>query len=181
MENETSLSINDITLISLFTALMAVCSWISIPAAIPFTLQTFGVFLTVGLLGGKRGTLVVIVYLLVGAIGLPVFSGLTGGIGHLAGPTGGYMVGFVLSALVMWGFEKLRGRSMKVLTVSMIVGLLICYAFGTLWFVYVYSKNTGKIGILGALGWCVFPYVLPDIVKIALAALLTKRLRPFIK
>ena len=81
--HKSSLSISDITLIALLTAVIAVCSWISIPAAVPFTLQTFAVFLTAGLLGGKRGTITVIVYILLGAIGVPVFSGFTGGIGHI--------------------------------------------------------------------------------------------------
>ena len=107
MDNRSALNVQDITLIGLFTAVMAVCSWISIPATVPFTLQTFAVFLTCGLLGGRRGTLTVLVYLLLGAIGLPVFSGFTGGIGHLAGPTGGYIIGFIFSALVMWLGEQI--------------------------------------------------------------------------
>ena len=79
----------DMALIGLFAALLAICSWISIPTTIPFTLQTMGVFLAVGLLGGKRGTISILLYLLIGAVGVPVFSGFKGGIGALAGPTGG--------------------------------------------------------------------------------------------
>ena len=75
-------------------ALMAVCSWISIPTAIPFTLQTMAVFLAVGLLGGKRGTLAVTAYVLLGAVGAPVFANFSGGIGILLGQTGGYILGF---------------------------------------------------------------------------------------
>ena len=159
---------------------MAVCSWISIPATVPFTLQTFGVFLSVGLLGGKRGSLAVLVYLLLGAVGLPVFSGFTGGIGHLLGPTGGYIIGFIFSALLMWLAERLFGKSVAVLAVSMIAGLIVCYAFGTSWFMSVYTKNTGEIGLMTALGWCVIPYIIPDVAKIVLAVLLTRRLRPYV-
>lgn len=175
-----TLNITDITMMALFTAVMAVCSWISIPAAVPFTLQTFAVFLTAGLLGGRRGTLTVIVYLLLGAIGIPVFSGFTGGIGHLAGPTGGYIIGFIFSALVMWAAEKLFGKSIPVLAASMAVGLIVCYAFGTAWFMVVYARTTEPIGLMTALGWCVFPYIIPDALKIAAALLLCRRLRPVI-
>ena len=170
----------DITMIAQCTALMAVCSWISIPAAVPFTMQTFGVFLAVGLLGGKRGTAAVSVYLLLGAIGLPVFSGFTGGIGHMLGATGGYIIGFLFSALVMWLLERLLGRNMKTLVLSMVAGLITCYAFGTVWFVQVYTRASGPIGAGTALAWCVLPYLLPDCVKIILAALLTRRLYPIV-
>lgn len=87
--------------IALFAVLMAVCSWISIPAVVPFTLQTFGVFVAVSVLGGKRGTLAVVLYLLMGVVGLPVFAGFSGGLGVLLGSTGGYIVGFVFTALTM--------------------------------------------------------------------------------
>ena len=172
-----SIRTKDIALIALFTALLAVCSWISVPTAIPFTMQTFGVFLTIGLLGGKRGTAAILTYLLLGAVGLPVFSGFTGGIGHILGP---YILGFILTALLMWLAEALMGKSLKVLAASMVAGLIICYAFGTAWFIIVYTKNTGEIGLMTALGWCVFPYIIPDVIKIILAVVLTRRLRPYV-
>ena len=125
-DKSSRLGTKDIALTALFVAVMAVCSWISIPATVPFTLQTFGVFLSVGLLGGKRGSLAVLVYLLLGAVGLPVFSGFTGGIGHLLGPTGGYIIGFIFSALLMWLAERLFGKSVAVLAVSMSAGLIVC-------------------------------------------------------
>ena len=143
-DKSSRLGTKDIALTALFVAVMAVCSWISIPATVPFTLQTFGVFLSVGLLGGKRGSLAVLVYLLLGAVGLPVFSGFTGGIGHLLGPTGGYIIGFIFSALLMWLAERLFGKSVAVLAVSMIAGLIVCYAFGTSWFMSVYTKTPGR-------------------------------------
>ena len=89
----------DMAYIAVFAVLIAVCSWISIPTTVPFTLQTFAVFLTVGVLGGKRGSLAVLVYILLGCVGVPVFAGFSGGIGVLAGQTGGYIVGFLFSAL----------------------------------------------------------------------------------
>lgn len=172
----TKTKIYDVAFIALFAAVMAVCSWISVPATVPFTLQTFGVFLAVGTLGGKRGSLAVLTYLLLGAVGAPVFAGFSGGIGCILGSTGGYIVGFLFSALVMWAMEHFFGKSRWVLAISMVIGLLVCYAFGTAWFMIVYANNTGVIGLWTALSWCVFPYIIPDAIKIVLALVLCKRL-----
>lgn len=171
----------DMVYIALFTCLMAICAWISIPGQIPFTLQTMGVFLAVGLLGGKRGTVAVLVYILMGAVGLPVFSGFAGGLGKLLGMTGGYIVGFLVSALLMWAMEALFGSKKWVLPVSMVVGLIACYAFGTAWFMVVYTSSKGAITLGAVLGMCVIPYIIPDAVKIAVALLLTKALKRFVK
>ena len=171
----------DMVYIAVFAVLMAICSWISIPTAVPFTLQTFGVFLAIGVLGGRRGSLAVLVYILLGVIGVPVFAGFTGGIGILLRNTGGYIVGFLFSALVMWAMEMLLGKKTWVLALSMVIGLVVCYAFGTAWFMVVYAKDAGAIGITTALGWCVFPFVIPDLIKIALAMALSKRLAAIIK
>lgn len=171
----------DMVYIGLMACLMAICSWISIPTVVPFTLQTMGVFLAVGLLGGKRGSLAVLVYILLGAVGLPVFSGFKGGIGALLGTTGGYIVGFLASALVMWAMEKAFGKAKWVLPVSMVLGLIACYAIGTAWFMVVYARNTGAVGMMTVLGWCVFPFIIPDLLKIGLALFLTKALKRFVK
>ncbi|MBQ7839762.1 MAG: biotin transporter BioY [Lachnospiraceae bacterium] len=166
----------DMVYIAVFAVLIAVCSWISIPATVPVTLQTFGVFVAVGSLGGRRGSISVLIYLLLGIMGIPVFSGFTGGVGILLGNTGGYIIGFLFSALVMWGVETLLGKKTWVLALSMVLGLFVCYAFGTIWFMAVYADSISKIGLFTALGWCVLPFILPDIVKIALALLVCKRL-----
>ena len=171
----------DMVYIALFACLMAICAWISIPGQIPFTLQTMGVFLAVGLLGGKRGTLAVLVYILMGAVGLPVFSGMSGGIGKLLGMTGGYIVGFLFSALIMWAMEALLGKKLWVLALSMVAGLIVCYAFGTGWFLVVYTNSKGAITLGAVLGMCVLPYIIPDLIKIALALVLTRILRKHIK
>ena len=171
----------DMIYIAMFAIIIAICSWISVPATVPFTLQTFGVFVTVGVLGGKRGSLSVLVYLLLGVIGVPVFAGFSGGLGVLLGSTGGYIIGFLFSALIMWGMEILFGKSNVVLVVSMIVGLLVCYLFGTVWFMSVYARTTGPIGVMTALGWCVFPYIIPDGIKIVLAMILCKRMAKIIR
>ena len=166
----------DMVYIAVFAVLMAICSWISIPATVPFTLQTFAVFLTVGVLGGKRGSMAVLIYILLGAIGIPVFAGFSGGLSTLLGNTGGYIIGFLFSALVMWLMEKLLGKKTWVLAVSMVLGLVVCYAVGTVWFMVVYTQKTGVIGIATVLSWCVIPFIIPDLIKIALALGLSKRL-----
>ena len=151
----------DMAYIAVFTVLIAICSWISIPTAIPFTLQTFAIFLSVSVLGGKRGTMAVLLYVLLGAIGLPVFSGFTGGIG----------------IIIMWLMESIFGKKLMVQALSMVLGLFACYAAGTMWFMSVYMKSTGPIGLTTVLGWCVVPFIIPDIIKIALALTLSKTLR----
>ena len=170
----------DIVYIAGFAVIMAICSWISIPAAVPFTMQTFGVFIAVGVLGGKRGSLSVLVFVLLGAIGIPVFANFSGGIGVLAGPTGGYIIGFLFSALLMWAMEKLPGKKSVMQIVSMIAGLIVCYAFGTVWFVIVYGRMNGPIGFTAALASCVVPFIIPDIIKIALAYVLSRKLRKYV-
>lgn len=171
----------DIVYIGIFAALMAICSWISIPLTVPVTLQTFAVFLAVSLLGGKRGTISVVIFILLGAIGVPVFQGFSGGFGVLLGTTGGYIIGFIFTALIMWLFEHFFGRKIWAQIVSMILGLVVCYAFGTAWFIYVYARANGAISVMTALGWCVIPFIVPDICKIALAFILSKRLYRFVQ
>ena len=166
---------------ALFAALIAICSWISIPTAVPFTLQTFAVFLALGVLGGRLGTLSVAVYLLLGAVGLPVFAGFQGGLGALLGTTGGYLAGFLLTALTVWGAERRLGKSAPVFLVSCLLGLALCYLFGSVWFAAVYAAASGPVGLVTALGWCVFPFVVPDCIKLALALLISRRLRPYVK
>ena len=181
---KTRFQVRDLTYIGIFAALMAICAWISIPVPpplIPFTLQTLGVFLAVGLLGGKRGTIAVLVYILLGAAGAPVFAGFHGGMGSILGLAGGYIVGFLFTALVMWAMERLPGNRTLVLGASMVLGLAVCYAFGTAWYMVLYAQR-GESAALGAvLAVCVAPFLVPDAIKIALALLLTNRLKPHIK
>ena len=166
----------DLVYVALCAVLMAVCSWINIPSAIPFTLQTFAIFCTLGLIGGKRGTASILVYLLLGALGLPVFAGFSGGVGILFGITGGYLLGFILMGLVYWLGERL-GKGRRIVEIgSMALGLVLCYAFGTAWFMFVYARQSGAVTLATALAWCVIPFIVPDLVKMALAVLLSQKL-----
>ena len=167
--------------IALFAVLMAVCAWISIPMTVPFTLQTFSIFAALGILGGRRGTYAVAVYLLLGAAGLPVFSNFQGGLGVLLGTTGGYILGFLCAALLYWLLTARLGSSLPVSVLAMVLGLMVCYAFGTAWFLVVYARTAGGVGLLTALGWCVFPFILPDLAKLTLAVLLSQRVGKYLK
>ena len=162
--------------IALFAAIIAICSWIQIPLTVPFTLQTFAVFCTLGILGGKNGTISVLLYIILGAVGVPVFAGFSGGVGVLLGTTGGYIIGFLFTALLYWAITHFFGDKLPVMILAMALGLVVCYAFGTAWFMLVYARTTGAVGLMTALGWCVFPFILPDCVKISLAILLAKRI-----
>ena len=174
----------DLAYIALFAVLMAVCAWITIPIPKPFvqfTLQTFAVLMAIITLGGRRGLYVTVVYLLMGAVGVPVFSGFRGGLSVLLDTTGGYIIGFVASALVYWLVTSRLGESLPVVIAACVLGLVLCYAFGTAWFMVVYAQNSGPVGLMTALGWCVFPYIIPDLVKLALAVLLSRRVKKFLK
>ncbi len=171
----------DLAYMGLFVALMAICSWINIPMAVPFTLQTFAVFAAVSMLGLSRGTVAVLVYIILGTVGVPVFAGFSGGYGVVLGLTGGYIVGFIFMALIEGGIMKAFGKKIPVMVIAMLLGLVALYAFGTAWFIYAYNRDNGAISVMAALSACVFPYIIPDCCKIALAIVLDKRLARFIK
>lgn len=156
-------------------AFLAICSWITIPSTVPFTLQTLGIFLTLIILGGMYGTITILGYLLLGCVGLPVFSGFSGGIGVVLGPTGGYIIGFLATGIVFWLLEVLLGKSMRIKAVSLIMGLAVCYLFGTLWFVRVYSATNSLIGFKAAILMCVVPFLAFDLGKLVVAILVGKR------
>ena len=177
----TDRSLKDLVYVSMFTALIAVCAQICVPTPVPFTLQTLAIFIAGGLLGWKRGGLCLAVYILLGIVGVPVFAEFSGGLRVLFGMTGGYIIGFLFTALIV-GFmcEKL-GRKLWVLIVSMTLGLAVCYLFGTVWFMVVYTQKVEPIGFVSALGTCVVPYLLFDAAKIGAAAVLVNRLDKIVK
>ena len=155
-------------LCGLFAALMAVCAWIGVPmGSVSVTLQTFGIFLALEILGGKWGTVSIVCYLLLGAAGAPVFSGFRGGIGALLGATGGFLWGFVPLGLCYWGFEKLCKPF------GILAGLLCCYTLGGLWFT-VYTPGAG---FAAAVMTCVVPYLIPDALKLLLARTVSRRVK----
>lgn len=170
--------IKDIVLISLFSAIIVVCSFITIPSAIPFTLQTFAVFLCLNILGAKKGIISILIYIFIGVVGLPVFSGFNGGIGALLNVTGGYIVGFIFSALIFWVITSVfNKKSRKIINlIASFMGLIVCYIFGTLWYVLLYIKNGDSISFISAFTICVLPFIIPDILKIVLSVVISEKI-----
>ena len=166
--------------VGIAAALMAVCSWISVPLIVPFTMQTFAVFTIVGLLGIWQGTCAVCVYIALGAIGVPVFSGFRGGIAALTGATGGYIIGFIALALVMGAVIKIKPESRLWAFVGMALGLFACYAFGSTWFYFVYAGKGEARSLWSILLSCVFPYLLPDAAKAVLSDMIVRRCKKYI-
>ena len=158
---------------ALFAALISICAWISIPVGdIAFTLQTFGIFLALGMLGGKWGCASICVYLMLGIAGVPVFSAFQGGLGVLLGPTGGYLWGFLAAGLVYWSIEKLCKP------IGIISAILVCYGCGCFWFM---RYAGGTVGFVAAAAKCVLPYLIPDAVKLWLAFTLSQRIQKHMK
>lgn len=152
---------------SLLAAMTAICAWIHIPIPpLSFTLQTLAVLLCLGLLGGTWGSVSIGLYLALGLVGLPVFSGFQGS-AALAGPTAGFLWGFALAGLV---YRLLEGVGRLP---AMIGAQLIVYLSGCLWF----SFYAGGIGFPAAAAVCVVPYLIPDAVKLLLAHSLTEKIR----
>lgn len=172
-----SLNVRSMALCALFAAITAVLSQLVIPIGpVPISMSTLAVFLAGGLLGARDGTISQLIYLLIGAVGVPVFSGFSGGLGKLTGPTGGYIIGYIFMALVIGLLVPHCGNKLRYLIPVFSLGLLVCYAFGTMW--YIVLTHTG---IGSALMTCVLPFLPGDAVKIVLSAVLTVKLHKSIR
>ena len=173
--------VRNMALCAFFAALLTLCAWLSIPAGtVAFTLQTFGVALTLLLLGGNRGTVAIFVYLLLGIVGLPVFTGFQGGIGVLLNATGGYILGFLVWGLLYWLLTSVLPNTGKFQIIAMVLGLAACYCFGTGWFNHLYIRQGGSGSLGVVILQCVAPYLIPDAAKLALAFFLSSRLKRFV-
>ena len=162
-----------LVLAALFAALTAVCSQIQIPLPmIPINLALFAVHLCGALLGAKWGALSMAVYALLGAVGVPVFAGFGSGPAVLFGKTGGYILGYILCAAIVGLLSRRLGFTFPKLCLSMVIGVAVCYVFGTAWFMVISGLNLAT-----SLSYCVLPFLPGDAVKILLAAFLALRLR----
>jgi len=169
-------------LCALFAALTAVCTFINIPlpfTPIPINLATLSVFLAGGLLGAKYGALSQLIYIMIGSLGLPIFSNYQGGLGVLVGPTGGFLVGYVIAAfiigLIMNPIIKSNDASRLYvikIVLACLAGMTTYFTTGTLWFMYI--TNTGLYAALFA---CVIPFLIGDALKITAAVFLIGKLR----
>lgn len=167
MENKRTFATVNLVLMALFAAATCVLAPLSVPIGpVPISLTNLVVFASAYVLGWKRGTLTYIVYLLIGLAGLPVFSGFTGGVGKLAGPTGGYLVGFIFTGAICGIFFGRFDRKVVPGFIGMILGMIVAYAFGTAWF----CISTGST-VAAALTICVFPFIIGDIAKMVVTVL----------
>ena len=158
---------------ALFAALTAVCSQLAIPMpwGVPINLALFAVYMAGTMLGPVWGAASQLVYLLLAAVGVPVMAGMQGGPAVLLGKTGGYAIGYILTALITALLVRVLGRKFWALCAAMVVGCAACYLLGTIWFMTLTGAD-----LVSALGWCVLPYLPGDAVKIVLAAMLTIQL-----
>ena len=162
MRNE---SVKTMTMCAIMAALMCILGPMSIQIGpIPISFTNLVIYLAVYLLGAKKGCISYLIYMLLGAVGLPVFSSYTGGIGKLAGPTGGYLVGFILLALISGIVREKTNRNIIWTFVGMIAGTAVAYAFGTVWFVIQAQCTVGY-----AISVCVSPFIPFDLAKIVIA------------
>ena len=167
------MKLREMTHCGVFAAVLAVCAWLSFPfGGLMVSLQSFGVLLALGLLGGRCGTVTVLVYLLLGAAGAPVFSGFRGGISALLGPTGGYLWGFLAACAVYWILERRLPRWL-----NMALGMVVCYICGTAWYYYMHANGALWPVVLT----CVVPYLLPDALKLILSLSISKKIKSLLR
>ena len=161
-------------LIALMTAVTCVLGPLSIPlpfSPVPISLTNFAIFLAIFVLGMKSGTISFIIYLLLGAVGVPVFSSFRGGFQVLAGPTGGYLIGFIFLALIMGFALEHFDRKLVPTIIGMIIGMAVCYALGTVWLAKLLSLSFKEGLMMG-----VIPYLPGDAAKIIIAAIVGPKL-----
>ncbi|MGN1481369.1 biotin transporter BioY [Porcipelethomonas sp.] len=159
----------EIVLVGLAAALMCIAGPFSIPipfSPVPISLTNLAIYIAAFILEWKLCGLSTVIYLLLGMVGLPVFSGFTGGLSKLAGPTGGYLIGFIFTALIC-GFFCHKFNKIYMYVIGMVLGLAVAYIFGTAWFMI--QQDTG---LIPSLTMCVIPFLPGDAVKIVIAAIL---------
>lgn len=157
---------------ALMTAVTCILAPMSIPIGpVPISLTNFAIYLSLYLLDWKKGTLSYFVYLLIGFAGLPVFSGFTGGIGKLAGPTGGYIIGFIPMAIIA-GIIIDNFSQRWIQLAGMIFGTLLCYVLGTVWFCFQSGYTASA-----ALAVCVIPFIPADLCKMVIAMIIGPSIR----
>lgn len=161
---------------SLLAALIAAGAYLALPIGpVPIVLQNLFVFLSGLLLGPRWGVASVGVYLMAGALGLPVFAGGIGGIGRFAGPTGGYLLGYLPAVYVIGWISKKSKKRVAVDVLAMVCGSIIIYTCGVSWLKILSGMTLAKTLVVG-----MYPFILGDIIKIAAAVPIAKALRPII-
>jgi biotin transport system substrate-specific component len=167
----------ELTLTAIVSALLSVSSLIYLPLTVPITLQTLVLFTSLFTLGGKITTVATGLYIIIGSIGLPVFSGFSGGIGRLFDATGGFIFGLLLASLLYWLLTSLLKKEWATMFSAIMCHLLL-YLVGTFWYVLVYLSGEGSV--ISALTVTVLPFLVPDALKLILAYILSQRLKKIV-
>ncbi len=167
--------ISDMSLISMCVAVICLFSWIYIPLTVNITLQTLSIFVISAVFKPKISILSVLVYILLGICGVPVFSGFGVGLGTLFGPTGGYIFSFIAFPPIIYFFVRGNKKSPVLKCLGMTVSLVFSYTAGTLWY-YIAFGLRSDMGYLQLLGVCVLPFIIPDLLKIIIAVTVSQRL-----
>ena len=173
--------INDIVLISLSIILITISAWIEIPFIVPFTLQTLAIFIITGLFKFRISFLSVVIYIVMGIIGIPVFSGFQGGIGVLMKYTGWFLLGFILIPIIYNIINKLIIKKNISLIISFIISLIIIYLIGSIWFYFVYTNMNDNVNFIDCIVISVLPFIIPDLFKLFISLILINKLSNIIK
>lgn len=173
MEKNRQINTRQLTLIGVMAAVTCILGPLSLPiGVVPISLTNLVIYFAIYALGGKRGTLSYIVYLFIGLVGLPVFSGFSGGFPKLFGPTGGYLIGFVFMAFISGIFIDKFSKKIYMCFLGMVLGTIVTYIFGTAWLAYEAHMAFNKALAVGVL-----PFIPGDIVKITIASLIGPQIR----
>ncbi len=173
--------IRSITYIAMCVALISLCAWITIPFAISFTLQLFAVFFIAAISDWKKSFFSVIAYIGLGLAGAPVFAGFQAGPSVLFGITGGYLIGFLFSSLLIGIVRRFFPERRLLLLFSMLLSLLVCYCIATLWYITIFASSNCGASVWQAIAVCVLPFCLPDFIKILLAYTFANRVTPILR
>ena len=179
------IDVKRLTITAIMAAAACVLGPISIPlpiSLVPISACTLVFYLFSYLLRARDCAAACLIYMLLGLVGLPVFSGFRGGMGALLSVTGGYLIGFAFSGLVYWAITAaVKKDSLIVQVCSLLAALFVCYAFGTLWFVLVYLRGGSTVSVGLVLMKCVVPYLIPDFAKLALSVTIAKAVKKHAK
>ena len=171
--------IKEIVIIAIYIALLTIFSWISIPSIVPFTLQTFMIFIIAYTLKLKSALCVVVIYLVLGIIGVPVFSSFNSGLSYFLGSTGGFLLGFIPMVVIINVLSIKNNNETKVKNyiyqvLISLLGLIICYIMGLVWFMFIYKA---PYTLSKALFAVIIPFIVPDIIKMVIAMIVSKRIK----
>lgn len=170
-------SVRTMIFISLFATLMCIGAWLHFPSPVPATMQTFVVMCALGITGSKNTFIMLVIYIMLGILGLPVFSGFTSGFGALTGPTAGFIWGFLIGVPVFALSQKIMKNKKYSLCIGYIIYIIIHYIPGALWYCFFSFGEISPSKLLSSLTVTVLPFILPDAIKTLIAVITVRKVR----